>query len=482
MAQDTPEVTHDTWLNSDRIFPTRFVRPVLRFTGVEAAGGIVLLICAIAAVIWANAPFGESYATFWNVHLTLEIGDLIHLDESLKDFVNDALMVVFFFVVGLEVKRELVLGELRDPKHAALPAIAALGGMIVPALIFLAFVAGEPGEAARGWGIPIATDIAFSVGVISLLGRRVSVSAKLFLLTLAIADDIAAIAVIAIFYTSDLATGWLLAAVASLVVIRVASRIGVRSMMFYVVAGIATWFFVFESGVHATLAGVALGFLTPAAAWYSDEEYFERADWVLSQRKMDEAAPLSAARIDENALTLANVSRESVSPLQRLEHVLHPWSSFVIVPIFALANAGVRLSDIDVGAAVTSSVSLGIAFGLVAGKIVGITGAVWLALRFNLGALPRRTGWPQIVGLAALAGIGFTVSLFVTELAFTDELLSDRAKIGIFLGSTIAGVAGYLLLRRAPTPEELLETARKEMGLEGPPGAEPGPQVAPPSG
>ena len=482
MAQDTPEVTHDTWLNSDRIFPTRFVRPVLRFTGVEAAGGIVLLISAIAALIWANAPFGESYATFWNVHLTLEIGDLIHLDESLKDFVNDALMVVFFFVVGLEVKRELVLGELRDPKHAALPAIAALGGMIVPALIFLAFVAGEPGDATRGWGIPIATDIAFSVGVISLLGRRVSVSAKLFLLTLAIADDIAAIAVIAIFYTSDLATGWLLAAVASLVLIRIASRIGVRSMMFYIVAGIATWFFVFESGVHATLAGVALGFLTPAAAWYSDEEYFERADWVLLQRKMDEAAPLSAARIDQNALTLANVSRESVSPLQRLEHALHPWSSFVIVPIFALANAGVRLSDIDVGTAVTSSVSLGVAFGLVAGKIVGITGAVWLALRFNLGVLPRRTGWTQIVGLAALAGIGFTVSLFVTELAFTDELLSDRAKIGIFLGSMISGVAGYLLLRRAPTPEESLEAARKEMGLEAPPGADAGPQGTPPTG
>ena len=472
MDQESPEVTHDTWLNSDRMLPTRFVRPVLKFTGVEAAGGVVLLISAIAALIWANAPFGESYDTFWNTPLNLEIGELIHLDESLKDFVNDALMVVFFFVVGLEVKRELVLGELRDPKHAALPAIAALGGMIVPALIFLAFVAGEGGGAARGWGIPIATDIAFSVGVISLLGRRVSISAKLFLLTLAIADDIAAIAVIAIFYTSHLQTGWLLAAVVSLLLIRAASRIGVRSMIFYVVAGIATWFFVFESGVHATLAGVALGFLTPAAAWYSDEEYFARANWVLSHRKMDEAAPLSAARIDQNALTLANVSRESVPPLQRLEHALHPWSSFVIVPIFALANAGVRFSNVDVGAAVTSSVSMGVAFGLVAGKIVGITGAAWLAIRFNLGKMPRRTGWSQIVGLAALAGIGFTVSLFVTELAFTDELLGNRAKIGIFIGSTISGVIGYVLLRRSPTPQESLEASRKEMGLEPPPGPE----------
>jgi NhaA family Na+:H+ antiporter len=205
----------------------------------------VLLLGAIAALIWANAPFGESYATFWNTPLNLEIGDLIHLDESLKDFVNDALMAVFFFVVGLEIKRELVVGELRDPKRAALPAIAAVGGMVVPALIFVAFVAGEPGEAGRGWGIPMATDIAFSVGVISLLGTRVSVGAKLFLLALAIADDIGAIAVIAIFYTTDLAIGWLAAAVIMLIAIRIAGRVGVRSMIFYVVAGIATWFFVF---------------------------------------------------------------------------------------------------------------------------------------------------------------------------------------------------------------------------------------------
>jgi NhaA family Na+:H+ antiporter len=465
MARDPQDSAHETWLNSDRVLPTRFVRPVLQFTGVEAAGGIVLLIGAIAALVWANAPFGESYTTFWNTHLTLEIGDLIHLDESLKDFVNDALMTVFFFVVGLEIKRELVVGELRDRKRAALPAIAAIGGMVLPALLYFLFVAGEPGEAGQGWGIPMATDIAFSVGVISLLGTRVSVSARLFLLALAIADDIGAIAVIAIFYTTDLAAGWLAAAIVMLVLIKAASRVGIRSMIFYVGAGILTWFFVFESGVHATLAGVALGFLTPATAWYSDEEYFNRADWILAQRKMDEAAPLSIERIDEHALSLSNVSRESVAPLNRLQHALHPWSSFVIVPIFALANAGVRFSEIDVGAAVTSPVSMGVAFGLVVGKIVGISGATWLALRFNIGKLPRRTGWSQVVGLAALAGIGFTVSLFITELAFTDALLTDQAKIGIFLGSTVAGVLGYTLLRRSPTPEESLAASREEMGL-----------------
>ena len=465
MADPTTNLNHDTWLTSDRTVPSQFVRPVLRFTSIEASGGIVLLIGAVAALIWANAPFGESYASFWETPLNLEIGELIHLDESLRDFVNDALMTIFFFVVGLEIKRELAVGELRDRKRAALPAIAAVGGMVVPALIYVAFVIGEPGEATRGWGIPMATDIAFSVGVVSLLGARVSVGAKLFLLALAIADDIGAITVIAIFYTSDLATGWLAASLATLAVIYVAGRVGIRSTTFYVVAGIAAWFFLFESGVHATLAGVALGFLTPAAAWYSDRDYYDRASWILSQRQMDEAAPSSVERVDDHALTLANVAKESVPPLNRLERALHPWSSFVVVPIFALANAGVRFADIDVGAALTSSVALGVGFGLVVGKIVGITGATWLALRFNIGRLPPRTGWLQIIGLASLAGIGFTVSLFVTELAFTGGELADRAKIGIFIGSTVAGIAGYLLLRASPTPQEALEASREDMGL-----------------
>jgi NhaA family Na+:H+ antiporter len=475
--QDPTQLNHDTWLTSERAIPKRFVRPMLRFTRVEAAGGMVLLVGAIAALVWANGPFADSYGEFWGTRISLELGDLIHLDESFKDVVNDALMTIFFFVVGLEIKRELVVGELRDPKRAALPAIAALGGMIVPALVYVAFVAGDGGEATRGWGIPMATDIAFSVGVISLLGRRVSVGAKLFLLALAIADDIGAIAVIAIFYTTDLAMGWLAASLITLVAIFVASRVGVRSTMFYVVAGIATWFFVFESGVHATLAGVALGFLTPARAWYSDDEYFDRAHWILAQREMDEAAPRRVERVDEHALSLANVSRESVPPLNRLERALHPWSSFVIVPIFALANAGVRFSDIDVGEAVTSSVALGVGVGLVIGKVVGITSATWFAVRFNLGKLPRRTGWRQIIGLAALAGIGFTVSLFITELAFTEALLTDQAKIGIFIGSGTAGVLGYYLLRSSPTPQESLEAAREEMGIPGVPDSQ-----APPPG
>ncbi len=464
---DSDSRVHQTWIHSDRQIPTRFVRPLLEFTHIEASGGVVLLIAAVAALIWANAPFGESYDRFWDFHITLEAGDFT-LDESLRHIVNDALMAIFFFVVGLEIKRELVVGDLRDRKRAALPAIAALGGMVVPAAIYVAFVAGTGGEATQGWGIPMATDIAFSIGVVSLLGTRVSVGAKLFLLALAIVDDIGAIAVIAIFYTSDLSLGWLVLGVGGLVAIAVASRVGIRNQAFYVIAGIAVWFFVFESGVHATLAGVALGLMTPVMPWYSDEEYYTRSGLILSRYQMDAAGPRSRERLDQEALDLASIARESISPLDRLEHALHPWSSFVVVPLFALANAGVRFVDIDAVDLLTSSVTLGVAVGLVVGKFAGISLATWIAVRTGIGRLPARTGWTQVAGLALLAGIGFTVSLFITELAFEDALLSDAAKIGIFIGSTAAGVLGYTLLRRGATPSEALEEGRARMGIDDP--------------
>jgi NhaA family Na+:H+ antiporter len=460
MAED--QRLHRTWLHSERTIPSRFVRPALKFTHTEAAGGVVLLIAAVAALVWANAPFGDTYDTFWGTHLSIELAGF-HFDESLKHIVNDALMAIFFFVVGLEVKRELVVGELNTRKKAMLPAIAALGGMAVPALIYVGFVSSAGGEALSGWGIPMATDIAFSIGVVSLLGRRVPIGAKLFLLALAIADDIGAIAVIAIFYTTELALGWLVAALGGFGVIWLARQSGIRSMAFYTVAAIAVWFFTLESGIHATLAGVALGLMTPVFAMYSDEDYRRRATWILDRYEMDAASPEAPDRLDENALALAAIARESVAPLERLENALHPWSSFVIVPLFALANAGIRFEGIDVVDTATSSVALGVAFGLVIGKLFGISLATWLAVRFGLGELPRRTTWSHVVGLAALAGIGFTVSLFITELAFTDELISAQAKVGIFVGSAVAGVIGYLVLRRQHTPEESLEAARAAM-------------------
>jgi NhaA family Na+:H+ antiporter len=318
--------------------------------------------------------------------------------------------------------------------------------MIVPAVIYLAF-AGTTGEAGRGWGVPMATDIAFSVGVVSLLGRRVPVGAKLFLLTLAVADDIGAILVIAFFYTDELFLGWLGGALVGLAVVVIASRVGIRSMAFYVVVAGITWLCLLESGVHATLAGVALGLLTPARPMYSDEEYVQRGRRILDRYDFDKSAPRARERVDQDALALSSIAKESVAPLNRMEHGLLPWSSFVVVPIFALANAGVRFAGIDLVEAATHPVALGVAVGLLAGKIVGISAFAWAAVRLGWGRLPRLTSWRHVIGLAAIAGIGFTVSLFVTGLAFDDAMLADRAKTGIFIGSTLAGLIGYGLLR-----------------------------------
>ena len=443
------DLIHDTWLASDAVVPKRFLRPVLRFTRVEAAGGIVLLIAALIAVVWANSPFYESYFAFFNTEIELSFA-VIHLNESIKDLVNDGLMAIFFFVVGLEIKRELVVGELNSIKKASLPAMAALGGMVIPALIYLAFVVPTgDAEAIRGWGVPMATDIAFSVGVVALLGSRVSVGAKLFLLALAIVDDIGAIAVIAVFYTDELDLLYLALAVGGLVVTYIARKSGIQSLLFYVPVGVFVWYSLLESGVHATIAGVVLGLMTPVYAKYTDEQFRQKAVAVLNRWDINRASPHAAERLDQDALELAEVAKASVSPLDRLEHALHPWSSFAIVPLFALANAGVRFigAEASVGEQLTSPILLGVAVGLMVGKPLGIAVATWIGLKLKLGVLPKRTTMTTVLGLGMLAGIGFTVSLFVTELAFRHELFANEAKLGIFIGSGVAGIAGFFILR-----------------------------------
>jgi NhaA family Na+:H+ antiporter len=376
-----------------RALGSNLTRPLREFLATESSGGIVLLASTIAALLWANL-FGGSYDSFWSTRL-----DIGFIAEDVRHWVNDALMALFFFVVGLEIKRELVSGELKDPRKAMLPAVAAAGGMIGPALIYLAFNAGGAGQG--GWGIPMATDIAFAVGVLALFGDRVSSGLKVFLLTLAIADDIGAIVVIAFFYSSSLDLGWLLVAVVWLAGIVVLLRWHVRWIPLYVVMGIAVWFATFESGVHATIAGVALGLLTPA--------------------------------------------RDS-GVAERFQHALHPWSSFVVIPIFALANAGLVLTGDAFGNALTSPVALGVAVGLVMGKIVGISLAALAATSLGVARLPEGVSWRHIVGAAAVAGIGFTVSLFIADLAFSDAGLAAEAKIGILAASIVAGVTGALIL------------------------------------
>ncbi len=444
---------HRTWATSERFVPKTFIRPIVRFSQIEASSGIVLLVAAIAALVWANSPWSDAYFSMLEEQLSVEFLGF-HLDESLLHLINDGLMAIFFFVVGLEIKRELVHGDLRDGKAAALPVMAALGGMVLPALIYFALNAGT--EAAHGWGIPMATDIAFAIGVVALLGSRVPSGAKLFLLAVAIADDIGAIAVIAIFYTSELQAGYFAAAVVGLMAVWVASKVNVRAMWFYVPMAFIIWYFTLESGVHATLAGVALAFLTPTHPLYGPREFDSRARAILDQYPPENNEdPQIQEHADYETLLLSDITTETVSPLSRMEHKLVPWSSFVIVPIFALANAGVDFRGISVGEAMTSAVALGVAGGLVVGKIVGISAAAYAAVRFDLGRLPPGTSWSHVVGLAAVAGIGFTVSLFVAGLAFTDPHITDLSKVGIFSGSLIAGVLGTLLLRRARPRSEL---------------------------
>ena len=457
------------WSASDRYVPQRFVQPVLSFMRLEAAGGIVMLLAAVLALVWANSPWQQSYFDLFGATIDIGFGGFHfhHLSElTIQEWINDAAMVIFFFVVGLEIKRELVVGELNDPRAAALPAIAALGGMIVPALLFTVFNAGGP--ASHGWGIPMATDIAFAAGVASMMGTRVPIGAKLFLLALAIVDDLGAILVIAIFYTDELALLWLVAGVAGLLVVYGMQRAGMRALLPYVVVGTFVWLCLLESGVHATIAGVALALLTPVRSHYSPRHFAPRAQALVD--RVDAYLPDEddLATVDHHTMErvqnllgdLRHLAQETISPLDRLEQSLAPWSSYVIVPVFALANAGVAIAFGDLGSLLTQRVTLGVAVGLFVGKTVGVSGAAWLAVKFGLGRLPANTRWSHMIGMGFLAGIGFTVALFVSALSFDDgSPFGDQAKIGIFVASLLAGLGGYLWLRFVPRADDEVDAA-----------------------
>ena len=445
------EVPH-SWAESDRFVPRSFVRPLQRFMDTEASGAIFMLIAAVAALVWANSPWWHAQESLWETELTIHLGSLAHIDLTLVEWINDALMAIFFFVVGLEIKRELVHGELRDPRKAALPAIGALGGMVAPAVVYLLFNMGE--ESAHGWGIPMATDIAFAVAVVALVGPRIPNAAKVFLLTLAIADDIGAILVIAVFYTDELSMGWLAIAVATVVAMHVAKRANVRAMPVYIIAALFLWFAVHESGIHATLAGVALGLLTPAWSFFDPRRFgdqaralVESADDTMDDGTMThEEYELNQARLED----LQRLVTESQSPLERLEHQLQGWVAFLIVPLFAFSNAGVRLTGEALDGLATDPIVLGVALGLLVGKTVGVFSATLIADRLGIGSLPRGVTYRHVLGLSITAGIGFTVALFVAGLAFENPAFGDSARIGILGGSLIAGLIGYAVLRTSP--------------------------------
>ena len=414
-----------------------WMRPLARFLEIEAASGVLLVACACVALVLANSPLEHVFHSIWEFPIGFSLGPFSMI-FPLHHWINDGLMVIFFFVVGLELKREFVLGELRDPHKAALPLAAALGGMIAPAAIYLFLQYGEPGE--RGWGIPMATDIAFVVGVMALMGSRVPHGLRITLLTLAIADDIGAVIVIAIGYSDGISGGALAAAAVGFGVCFVFRRIGVRAIPVYVLLGIGIWLAVHSSGVHPTVAGVLLGLMTPTGAWIKERSFGDLLRDVVSHLQGERKAYLPQ---DQHAVLrqVSIASRESVPPLERLETGLHPWVAFCVMPVFALANAGVRIEVSQL----LHPVEVAVAVGLVLGKPLGIVVFGWIFVRAGLARLPEGVSWLAMLGGGFLAGIGFTMALFIAGLALDGALL-DAAKIGILSGSLVAGIAGFLIL------------------------------------
>jgi Na+/H+ antiporter NhaA len=426
----------ETPLRSDRT-----ERPLREFLATEAGSAGILLTAALVALVWANTGLSSAYDDLWSTRLSIHLGGVGGIDLDLRHWVVDGLMALFFYVIGLEIRREWSMGELRDRRAAALPALAALAGMVVPALVYVAINAG--GEGAHGWGIPMATDIAFVLGALALLGSRVPSGVRVFLLTLAIVDDIGAITVIAVFYTEDVRLEWLAAAAAMVVVIAVLRRLVDMRGPAYAVVGVVLWVAVLKSGIHPTIAGVVLGVMTAVHPPRPAELEHAAAIGRILRRSP------SAERARE---TTRQVNR-GISANERFQEVLHPWTSYAIVPLFALAEAGVDLRGGVLGDAAGSPITLGIVAALVVGKLVGISAASLGAARAGIGTLPTGMTTRHVFGAAALAGIGFTVSLFVAELSFDDHLLTDEAKVGVLAASVLAGALGTVVLGRGARSE-----------------------------
>ncbi len=428
----------------------RALQPFQRFIATEAAGGIVLLAVTAVALVWANSPWSAAYHHLWETPVTIGAPGF-GLTLPLHGWVNDALMAVFFFFVGLEIKREALVGELSSLRTATLPVVAALGGMLVPATLFA--LINHDGAGSAGWGIPMATDIAFALGVLALLGDRVPSGLRVFLAALAIADDLGAVLVIAIFYTSELNLLALGGGALILLLLIGLNMSGARHPLVYAIVGVALWLFVLTSGIHATIAGVLLAMTIPARTLINEEQFLQAAEASLGQfRAADEPGSTVLSNLGhQEALYDMECATEAVQPpLQRIERALHRVVPFVIMPLFALANAGVALTDVAAG--LRSPIALGVMCGLLFGKPIGILLASVAAVRFGAADLPTGVTWSHVHGAGWLAGIGFTMSLFVAGLAFGTGPLLDIAKLGVFGASLSAGLIGYVLLRRASRP------------------------------
>jgi Na+:H+ antiporter, NhaA family len=420
----------------------RFELPIQRFIHTEGMSGWLLLATAAVALVWANSPFQSSYFHFWEAEISFNLG-LLHLEKTLHHWINDGLMAIFFLLVGMEIKHELVSGYLRTRKQAMLPVAAAVGGMIAPAMIYLAFNAG--GAGLRGWGIPMATDIAFALAVLAMV-KGIPVELKVFLLALAIVDDIGAIIVIALFYTESLRLFPLLIGVCLLLGIWALRSIHVQLEFPYIILGILFWVAILRSGIHATVAGVILGFMVRSKPLVDHQSFTEEASNAL------EAMKIAVRRGDEREMnanlgTIEAMANLTEAPIERTTRKLHSWVAFLVLPLFALANAGVVVSAESLSAALHSPVAWGVVFGLLLGKPLGIVAFTWLATKTRLAELPQNISWSLIAGVGVLAGIGFTVSIFITGLAFSDAEFVSAGKLAILLASLIAGVVGFAMLR-----------------------------------
>ena len=422
-----------------------------RFFRTETLGGVVLLVCALVALVLANSPWAPLYHALWKFPIVIQTGTHA-LTLSLHHWINDGLMALFFLLVGLEIKRELVAGELSSPKDAALPIAAAIGGIVLPAAIY--WFLNPTGPAARGWGIPMATDIAFALGALAVIAPGAPIGLKVFLAALAIVDDMAAVLVIAVFYSGAIAWGALGAAALIIIGLVVLNKAGVTKLWPYLLSGIALWFFVHESGIHATIAGVALAMTIPTRTRLNAAQFSAEARTLLDDFDRAETGDLlvlTSKGQQESVFALERTSEAATAPILRLEHGLHRLSAFLVMPLFAFANAGVQIG----GPILHASVTIGVALGLLVGKPVGIVAACYVAIRAGLAKLPAGVGWSSLIGAACLAGIGFTMSLFIGLLAFDDPAYVDAAKTGILGASFLAAVLGAVFLtiarREAPT-------------------------------
>ena len=430
----------------------RIIYPLQKFIKAESFSGILLMFVTLMALAWANSPWADSYTETWNTPLTIAFGEF-GLTKAAILWINDGLMAIFFFVVGLEIKREMLMGELASLKNAAFPVVAAIGGMVIPALIYVFLNSNSDG--ISGWGIPMATDIAFALGILTLLGNRVPLSLKLFLVAFAIVDDIGAVLVIALFYTAEVSFTFLFGALLVFGVLMIISALRVRMVWIYILLGIVMWVLFLKSGVHATIAGILLAITIPARSKITEAEFVSSTNNILAELQSiyapragreEDVEEMEEEQYQAAVYTLEDNCEEALSPLHRLEHSLHPWVAYAIMPIFALANAGIYI-DANLTSGFSNPISWGIILGLVLGKPIGILLLTWLSSVTGLVSKPATISWMQVIGAGLLGGIGFTMSIFIANLAFVGSPYLAQAKLAILSASLVAGVTAYLLLR-----------------------------------